>query len=318
VNQTPKSTWVHSWKSTWVHSWKSTWVLLQAALGVMGAAGCGDPLEPPWLIDKTRVLGARVEAVGDPGRPWLRAGESAEVKWIVAAPEDAPAVGWSFVLCLPDAGSGCETPLAQMSGVGTPDVTFTVPAQEALGTADHLLMAGVFCAGGQPASMTGTCEGGGTATVVTLPLLLDRGGPTNQSPSLAAAAITFGGEPWPASADCGTQPRVAADGQKHPIAVTLTGQREVYQSTANPEGVPASRRESLQLSHFATGGKLPRQLTFIEGKDDSDPATVSVEWTAPTAAEVPPAGLVVRFFFVARDLRGGLDWQTRSLCVSQP
>jgi hypothetical protein len=140
---------------------------------------------------------------------------------------------------------------------------------------------------------------------------IDRGTDTNHSPSLAAAAFTVDGQPWPPGDGCAL--KIAADTKVHPIAMALAGQRETYTSTANAEGTPEPRRETIQLSHFATGGKLPRQLSFID--DERDPSDVSVDWTPPTAEEMPAGGLV-RFFFVARDLRGGLDWQTRSLCLT--
>jgi hypothetical protein len=285
-------------------------------LFVLLLAGCGDPLSPPWLIDKPRVLGARVEAGNEPARAWLRPGEPAQVKWIVVAPDGAPPMRWAFALCLPDGRGGCATPLQTMSGEGAPLLSFTMPPAEMLGSASKLVLAGVFCAGGAPALVLGapSCEGMATPTVVTLPVLLDRGADPNHSPSLDAAAFTFDGQPWPAGEGCAV--KAIADGKAHPIGLALMGQREIYQSTANAEGVPVARRETIQLSHFATGGKLPRQLSFLDG--EQDPAALSVDWTPPPAAELP-AGGVVRFFFVARDLRGGLDWQTRSLCVtSQP
>jgi len=277
-------------------------------------AGCGDPLTPPWLIDKPRVLGARVEAAAEPERAWLRPGEGATVKWLVAAPEGAPALRWAFALCLPDAHDGCAMLLETMTGDGAPTLSFTMPPPEALGAASKLMLAGVFCAGGAPALVMGApgCEGMATPTVVTLPVLLDRG-ESNHSPSLAAAALTVDGQPWPPGDGCAL--RVAADGKAHPVVLSLAGQRETYQSTANAEGTPVARREALQISHFSTGGKLPRQLSFLD--DDRDPSDLSVDWTPPPATELPPGP--VRFFFVARDLRGGVDWQTRSLCVtSQP
>jgi hypothetical protein len=276
-------------------------------------AGCGDPLSPPWLIDKPRVLGARVEAADEPDRPWLRPGEAADVKWLVAGPDEAPPMRWAFALCLPDAHDSCATPLQTMSGQGPAVLSFTMPPAGTLGAAPSLLLAGVFCAGGAPVLAMGapSCEGMATPTVVTLPVQLDRGGDANHNPSLAAAAVTVDGQPWPAGDGCGL--KVAADGKAHPVALTLAGQRETYQSTANAEGAPMAKRETIQLSHFATGGKLPRQISFLDG--DGDPSTVSVDWTPPAAAEIPADG-VVRFFFVARDLRGGLDWQARSLCVT--
>jgi hypothetical protein len=282
-------------------------------------SGCGDPLTPPWLIDKPRVLGARIEATADPARPWLRPGEEAQVKWLVVAPEGAPPMRWAFALCLPDPRGNCQTPLGTMTGDGAPVLSFALPPAEMLGTANQLVLAGVFCAGGAPTLVAGApgCEGMAAPTAVVLPLPLERG-TTNHNPSLTAATFTVGGAPWPAGDDCAALPRFPAGAAAQPVAVTLAGQRELYQSTANAEGAPTERRETIQLSHFTTAGKLPRQLSFIEAAEQSDPATLSVDWTPPPAAEVPAAGLTVRFFFVARDLRGGLDWTARTLCVTPP
>ena len=284
---------------------------MKKILMLLVLVGCGDPLSPPWLIDKPRVLGARVEAAAEPARPWLRPGEEAAVRWLVAAPDGAPPMRWAFALCLPDARDNCAAPLQTMTGDGAPDLSFSVPPASALGTAAKLVLAGVFCAGGAPVLAMGApaCEGMAAPTVVTLPVPLDRGGEPNHSPSLAAATLSVDGRPWPADACL----PVPADGKAHPLAMALVGQRETYQSTANAEGVPVARREALQLSHFATAGKLPRQFSFVDGEGDPE---LSVDWTAPPAAEAPAAGATVRFFFVARDLRGGLDWQTRSLCLT--
>jgi hypothetical protein len=282
------------------------------------AAGCGDPLTPPWLIEKPRVLGARVEATAEPARPWLRPGEEAVVRWLVAGPDGAPPMGWAFAVCLPDGRDGCGTPLGQMTGEGAPELTFTVPPAEVLGPAGKLLVVGAFCEGGAPVTPPAApgCQGQVTPVLVTLPVLLERGPESNHNPSLAAATFTIDGAGWPGGTDCAALPRIAANDVERSITFALAGQRETYLSTANPAGVPTPRRESIQLSHFATAGKLPRQLSFIDSKDERDPADVSVKWTPPAAAEVPAAGLLVRFFFVARDLRGGLDWQSRALCVT--
>lgn len=285
-------------------------------------AGCGDPLAPSWLIDRPRVIGARVEAAGDPQRPWPRPGELATVKWIVAAPDGQPPMRWAFAACVPDAAGVCSSHLLGMAaGDASPELSFAVPAADVLGDTGKLLVAGIFCAGGQPGLVEGepVCHGDGAIpTAVTLPVPIQRGPDDNRSPDLAAAAFTFAGAPWPAGTDCATLPRVAAGDAARPITVSLAGQRERYLSTANAGGEPRPRREQLQLSHFATAGKLPCQLSFVDGDDEQDPALVAVDWTPPPAAEGTGAGLVVRFFFVARDMRGGLDWQTRALCVTAP
>lgn len=68
-------------------------------------------------------------------------------------------------------------------------------------------------------------------------------------------------------------------------------------------------RESLQLSHFASAGDLSHAFPQLIA---SDPANrVSFRWTAPSNA--PAGGRLVRFWFVARDGRGGSDFTERAL-----
>jgi hypothetical protein len=44
------------------------------------------------------------------------------------------------------------------------------------------------------------------------------------------------------------------------------------------------------------------------------PNRVELSWKAP--GEVSADGQLVRFYFVARDPRGGADWAIRALCVT--
>ncbi len=268
---------------------------------------CGEPLAPPWLIDGPRVLGARIETAGDPGRSSPHPGEEVTVRWIVVSPDGTPPMRWRLEACVPDDQGGCATRLAASDGDGPPALAFTAPE----GTG-RVQVNGVLCAAGRPGA-AGCDDGAGT--VVTLPVPM-AAGEENRSPSLAAAVFTVAGQDWPATDDCAALPAVAAAGQKRALHLSLAGQREVYLSTANPQGEPRPVRETLQLSHFTTAGKLPRQLSFVESADERDPAELEVEWTPPPAADVPAEGLVVHFHFVVRDLRGGLDWQTRTLCVT--
>src|SRR4051812_12065122 len=53
---------------------------------IAGAAGCADQAAPASRIVSVRVLGARVEAGGDPMRTSPRPGETAHVTWLVVAP----------------------------------------------------------------------------------------------------------------------------------------------------------------------------------------------------------------------------------------
>ena len=75
-----------------------------------------------------------------------------------------------------------------------------------------------------------------------------------------------------------------------------------------------SGREVVTLSHFTSGGELERQFSAWEGDGVAWPEGAELEWT-PT--EIGPAtdGTLVRFWFVARDGRGGLAYTTRAVCV---
>jgi biopolymer transport protein ExbB len=106
---------------------------------------------------------------------------------------------------------------------------------------------------------------------------------------------------------------VPADGKEHPIAMTLGGQRETYQSTANAEGVPVTRRETHPaLALHAT----PASCSGSSASSTSEGDPRCLGGLDRAAGRRAPRGAPVRFFFVARDLRRRLDWQTRSLCVT--
>src|SRR5688572_20771284 len=87
------------------------------------AAGCGPDFDPASLIERVRVLGARVEVADDPGRSSPRAGETATVTWLVTAPGEMPPLSWAFVV-----GDGGAKPFAVAQGHGTPRFEVTVPA----------------------------------------------------------------------------------------------------------------------------------------------------------------------------------------------
>jgi hypothetical protein len=87
--------------------------------------------------------------------------------------------------------------------------------------------------------------------------------------------------------------------------------REALPDGESPAG---DLRETLTLSHLATGGDLERQFSVIEPTDTRAPPSVSLDWRAPKDA--PATGTLVRFAFVLRDGRGGADWTLRDLCVT--
>lgn len=69
--------------------------------------------------------------------------------------------------------------------------------------------------------------------------------------------------------------------------------------------------ETLFVSHAATAGRFDRQLTVIE--PESADLSASIDWKAPGSGA--DTNRIARLYFVVRDLRGGVDWTARTLCV---
>jgi hypothetical protein len=280
----------------------------------LGAVACDDPLTRVDLIANLRVLGARVEVEGDPGRASPAPGESASLRWLVAAPTRDPELGWAFAICnaappgssLPScAGEPFQTSSADVPVTGEPRLDFTVPSDI---EGDALAVFGTVCSRSAP-TFDGdqfSCEGGG-GREVALDFLLEKNGTTNTNPILAPDALLLDGTAIPEGIDCGALPAVGK-GSKHTLSLTLSeSDRDPIEQTASSE----PPKEELQLSHFTTAGKLESSFTVFEAEDTDLRAGVS--WTAPKSA---PADALVRFYFVVRDLRGGSDWIERAVCVS--
>jgi hypothetical protein len=290
-------------------------------------AGCGPDFDPPSLIEKTRVLGARVEVAGAPERASPRPGETATVTWLVTAPGDLPSLGWAFALCVPGAAGtlGCaHEPLSTYQGIDTPPrLSIDIPAADLLGTGTSVILYGRICASSapefDPRSGYPACTSGGEGTTASVTIRLQGGGEDGNHNPTADRALQFDGQPWPASLPggdpCATGPRVSAASENHRIALTTLGtDRESYSSVRGDPPVPTLLRESLQLSQFTTAGNLKNPYSFVEADDPAVESTAEVNWNAPEAREVMAEAPVV-FTFVIRDSRGGTDWTTRTACV---
>jgi hypothetical protein len=301
------------------------------------AAACGPEMEPVSLVERARVVGARVEVEGAPERASPAPGETARIQWLMTAPGAMPALGWAFVVC-PGTNLGADIvcsgePVAVFQGQGVPELRFTIPAREHLGDVRRVVVLGRVCTDSTPVLDPGstqprctnesnaTMSSDGTTAAVSIPIALDQ--PANRNPSLAAVSLTLNGQPWteidrPAGAEatCPELPQVKADSKELPIRIEAAGvERERYVMMVGDPPVPTEKREWLQISHFTTAGKLDRAITSIEADDQRESPAVEMKWNAPELARVPAAGQVVRFTFVVRDMRGGVDWLGRSLCV---
>lgn len=292
--------------------------LLATVLVVGSAAGCDDSLQEGWLIDRTRVLGARVEAVDEPERASLAAGESGRILWLVAGPEDTSRLAWAFAACLPPEGNfsdpACETSvLAAGSGSASAELVamdITVPPAEELDAADELLVLAAFCSDGAPEldarTFTATCASGEPLLASLLLRLASAGANANPPPP----SVRLGRSALPADdvaasvAPCDPEsgaPEIDAGGAKLDLVYE-------FDDAAREAG------ESMLLSTFVTSGKLDRQYSALDPDEDT-PKEVDVSWTPPGEDAAGDSGVAVRFYVVLRDGRGGTSLARFSVCV---
>jgi len=287
-----------------------------------------DSFDPGYLIEDTRMLGARVEVEGEPARASPEPGEAVQITWITASPTGQPTFSWAFVACIQSqAGLAkcAESPVALTEGQGpVPELRFTVPSKRALADADTIQVLGVICEGGTPALSddgTTTCQGKSKKTHrVQLDVYVPRDAQANLNPSLDDARIKLDGEIWKSGTadvsdgECRSSaqlPQVKANGHTVDVALELGAKaREVY---LDSKGRRVS--ETLQISHFVTDGALEGQFSFVEATDPTTRPKVVLDWDAPDEKSLPEEGEVVRFVFVVRDLRGGVAVTERALCA---
>jgi len=313
-------------------------LIVGAILAVLLAAGCNNDLPVASQLERTRVLGARVEVASDPGRAEVSPGEAAAVSWIIAGPITPTTLDWAFALCTTGGVDCADAPQPLAAGSGAPvTVPFTTPDAATLGTKLRPLMIGAVCADGtlgfDPAGGLPTCSGpgaSGTPVRFTVPVTPD-GETPNHHPVLSNDVIEFGGAAWdPATAtiaapgdtcDATTGLPVASatpagsDAVKQEIRIVSDGDdRETF----TPAGKTVPELEELQISNFTTAGKFESSYAAIFATDTRPDADVIVKWEPPAVSTVLGGGEVVVFHFVVRDLRGGLDFTSRALCVVAP
>ncbi len=281
---------------------------------------CAD-LDPATLIVRDRVLGAKVTVDVDPQRAWPSPGEHATITWLMASPGPAPMFSWILAACPAATSSGlpiCAGPVfaaSQATGL-VPALQLAIPADLA---ADTVAVLGAICASGNPVideqTHTASCDDGSQADAVSQHIYVASDARTNHNPNLVDAPFTVAGTTWDPSDEKGCSegaPVIAAGSGKTLVGIVFaSSDRESFVVPADP----TPSREALQLSEFATAGKIKQEYTYVESDDAREVSPVAFEWTPPAASEVPGAGLPVTFNFVVRDRRGGVDATTRELCV---
>jgi hypothetical protein len=289
------------------------------------AFGCEETDTKGWLVDRTRVLGARIEAKSDPARASIAPGEPMNVTWFIGAPNGTGQLRWAYALCPPIAGNlpepRCEGPIfAAASGQSDGDLVameIQAPNEAAVTGLEELQLLAAFCDGGDAtldaARFVGTCADGGPARLASASIRLAAAGP-NKNPEVAPDALLFDGAPMAPTAEkagacpAGTTSPVVAPGSKHHFGLRFRGdEREPLPGTK--EGA-----ENVLASHVVTSGELDRQYSMLDPTDPT-PKLVDIEWTAPGGAGLEPAGRIVEIYLVLRDGRGGAAFARRTLCV---
>jgi hypothetical protein len=309
--------------------------LAAMALVAVTLGGCGGDLPVASQLERTRVLGARVQVPGEPGRASVQPGEAANVEWLIAGPVPPATLEWAFALC--SGNSSCaDSPQPLGTGSGAPVVVpFTTPDAAALTDGKLPLMLGVVCGDGvlsaDAASPVPACTGAGASNTLTqfaIPVTPE-GETANVHPNLGNDVLELDGTTW----DAATAAAVAGDPcdansglsvvQARPVGgdedaarkkIRLISDGDDRETFAPPDGAPV-RLEELQFSNFATSGKFEASYGAIFATDPRPDADVTMKWIPPETTDVAAGGQVVKLYFVVRDLRGGLDFTTRGLCL---
>lgn len=231
------------------------------------------------------------------------------------------------------------------AGDALPSLELTVPdaATVAARGLTKIIIDGVVCGGGSAGDLDAPawsrCGGAPTdgqgpvdETDVETTVAIRLGEDGNQAPALGDDPFTWEGQPWTSGgadapnagggAACAAQPEallVPIDDRARTITVTTDdADRGTHPVMMPAAGKPDHQREELQLSAFTTAGSFETQFGAVSSADSSAAPSITVKWTPPEPkdAALPAEGRLVRFVFVLRDLRGGIDWTTRTICLT--
>jgi len=227
---------------------------------------------------------------------------------------------------------------------GAPAVELTVPdaATVAARGLTKIIVQGVVCGGGTAgdadAPVWSRCDATPTdgrgpvdETDVETTVIIRLGDDGNQPPTLGDDPITLDGQAWTAGASeaangggggpCAAEPAavlIPADGAERTVVVTTDDGDRGWHPVAMPAAGAADRqREALQLSAFTTAGSFDSQFGGVEAGETTTAPQMTFKWQLPEVKDdpVPAEGRRFRFVFVLRDLRGGIDWTTRTACL---
>ena len=332
---------------------------------------CSESFLPASAVINLRVIGARIDVQGAPGRANPSPGDDIQASILVIDQGPTPELTWAFVACVPtatrigvpicgtliDGCDGCIGPPPSDSSA-FPVIGFQVPSEEELDTVEarEVLLQGVVCGEGVPSAdaivrfLSGEtddlapCEGpdgepiklpeplvAGRFVTVQIPIERDAEDP-NLNPEILN--VFLNGSTWPPPYEEGVPRDAPATGCKSDLeALSEEGRAKHPVAGSGPSSINLSvTRDSLQaftidgkdfieeiqVSWLADSGGFEVAFSFITEPASPDLVpSILTQWQ-PFSNVEDPEGLLVRFNFVVRDGRGGLDRVERGLCVLPP
>ncbi|MEM7604821.1 MAG: hypothetical protein AAF411_05635 [Myxococcota bacterium] len=311
------------------------------ALLTLGLVACGPSPDPTYLVTKSRILGVRYTAAGDPMRTNARPGETIAGEFILTSPVVAEQNGWVFLFCTPAPTAFgfdfCEDePFAFVGEAtavdGPPRFEIEIPEDI---PGDVLILGGVCMGGdaqididpeGADEGDLNPCVDQGVGQLISGVLTVVREDNDENRPP-AISAIRFDGADWTAEppverTGCagGDLPTFrASDSTNYVIEVEAAeGSREDFIDMRADQTEAAV--EDLPVAFYSTEMGLDGLFSVIDGDpgDEAFEATVIAnrEFTpSEIESSVDATGLVVSFDIVMRDDRGGVDRARRAICI---
>lgn len=321
---------------------------------LLAAAACSTSFPPFRFIEKPRVVGATISVTADPARYTPAPGEAARLTLLTADPGKRQGRTYFLVVCVPGATGAdivaCDetSVVAGLNSVDVlpgdtdpkpePFVDFTVPDEATLGEAEELWLFGAVCNGGTVRNLLtdppvrgeafDPCMDDPTAMpppngqLITTRIRLQReANDTNYTPGLAT--LTLDGIPVATyesgnddveSTGCAQNPafaQIVADGQQHDFVATATpASFESYVHFSETD----ARAEDLYFRLYFTAGGTNNEYDYI----DASHTEATLKYTPPSAENVDPSGLFVRFYGQIADERYAVDPFQFAFCVVPP
>jgi hypothetical protein len=280
----------------------SKWLGVGALLTLTSA--CEDALKTAQDLREARVLGVKLSTAGNEAS--LLPGETASVELLLAGPDGPAPARVAYELC--EAAESMRgvpycvaTPFARdVVDAGSPSA-YDVPDE--LADAARKSLRGVACTSGEPAleaedPLRWSCSGEDAPLRFSFDARLGTASFTNHHPDLVALEVTLDG------VGLALEDVAAAAGCDAAVAGFDADRRLTLELRLGDDARELD--ETLQLSHFSTGGSFERQYSFVA--PESTPF-------ASLSFHTPASGSAVKQYLVIRDGRGGVSWASWSVCV---